>query len=101
MASRYRLHSRLSQRQRTSLRLRYLGGVTLLASAVGLQVLLLGNLGDNDPLLAQTAEVNGLVSMRADLSASPDAVYVSPPTVRNGSGCNAGPAERCLSFTVL
>lgn len=101
MASRYRLHSRLSQRQRTSLRLRYLGGVTLLASAVGLQVLLLGNLGDNDPLLAQTAEVNGLVSMRADLSASPDAIYVSPPTVRNGSGCNAGPTERCLSFTVL
>src|SRR5688500_6096780 len=100
MASRYRLHSRLSQRQRTSLRLRYLGGMTLLASAIGLQVLLLGNLGDSDPLLAQTTEVNGLVAMRADLSSGPEAVYVSPPLVRDGSGCNAGPTERCLSFTV-
>ena len=101
MSSRYRFHTRLSQRQRTSIRLRYMGGAALLASAIGLQVFLLGNLGDAEPVLAANLDENAVPSYKVDLSGNPDGVFVSPPMVRSGNTCNAGPTERCLSFTVL
>lgn len=99
MSSRYQFHSRLSNRQRTSLRLRYLGGAVLIASAITFQILLLGNLGDRH-LLAVDDNASTVTSYRIDLSHDPGGVFITPPMVRSGTTCQAGSTERCISITV-